>query len=121
MRMTVTLVKEADNFTLRLLPAQRAAIVTAAMTVGELKVSELAIEVRFGSSRDALTSLASRLAEADSAVVTTWDLHAIYQLLRVLPDSFSSEEDFYTRTGYFTENFVGLSRALLDAVARPSN
>jgi hypothetical protein len=50
------------------------------------------------------------------------DLHSFLAALVVIPTLFSSEEDFYTRIGFFRENVVatadGLVRGLLDVELR---
>lgn len=118
MRLAVRLNKTENGAELYLVSSQRFAVVAAAAVIADLKVPDLFIEVQFGTSRQTLEEIASRFGDSDSAIVTIAELHTIYQLLKGLPDCFSSEESFYTRTGYFSEDFVGLSRGILDAVIR---
>lgn len=120
MRANVQLRLSDDGIVLQLTSTQRNAVMTAASVASELRVPDLAIELRFAAPRQALADVASRFGDSDLIIVTTAELQIVYQLFRSLPDCFSSEEDFYTRTGYFKENFIGLSRGLLDSMARVS-
>lgn len=118
MRQSVKIRRADDGFVLELLSSQRAAVMAAADVVGELRVPDLVIQVRFGATRRRLVEIAMRVAEAESVLVGVADLQVVYRLLRSLPDCFGAEEAFYTRTGYFTENFLTLAKGLLDGVAR---
>ncbi|MFE6555713.1 hypothetical protein ACFVHS_46315 [Streptomyces sp. NPDC057746] len=120
MRLSVTLTRQGERFALQLLPAQRVAVGAAVEVVSSLRSSELVLEVQFGAPRQKLIDTGNRVNSPAVSIVTRDDLQAIYQLLRTLPECFSSEEAFHVRTGYYKENFIGLSKGVLDAVGKCS-
>lgn len=119
MRLSVRLNRRGDDFTLELLPAQRVAVAAAVEVVSTLQVSESVLEIQFGAPRQRLIDIGERVCSSEEPLaVTVGDLQAVYRLLRTLPECFASEEAFHIRTGYYRENFSGLSKGLVDAVAR---
>ncbi|UOX90825.1 hypothetical protein MUY14_09425 [Amycolatopsis sp. FBCC-B4732] len=110
--------KTGESIVLELLGSQRAAVMVAADVVGELRVPDLVVEVRFGASRQQLVDIAARVTEAESLVVGVVELQAVYRLLRSLPDCFGSEEAFHIRTGYFTEDFLTLAKGLMNGISQ---
>jgi hypothetical protein len=120
MRLSVKVAGRGDNFALQLLPAQRFAVAAAVDVVATLQISDIVLEMQFGAPRQKLIDIGNRANSPDEATVTLVELQSIYQLLRVLPDCFSSEEAFHIRTGYYQENFIGLSKGLIDAVGKIS-
>jgi hypothetical protein len=71
-----------------------------------------------GCGKARLSGLYESLRRDSSVTLSVQDFHSLFATLIVAPTLFASEEDFYTRIGFFRENAVatadGLFRALMD-------
>jgi hypothetical protein len=90
--------------------------------ITELQISPARMLVQFGFEKSELEELGDRLAPAVTTgielAVTNRELRMFYLVLWLVPEMFSTEEDFHIRLGFYTEQARRLARALLTAVDR---
>ena len=92
------------------------------LVLTELTLSPERMAVQFGFAKADLEEMVGRLDPTVSVrgelVLTAGDLRMIYLALWQVPEMFGSEEAFYIRLGFFTEQTRGLAREILAAVDR---
>jgi len=92
------------------------------LVLTELTLSPERMTVQFGFAKADLEEMVGRLDPMVSTgaelVLTARELRMIYLALWQVPEMFGSEEAFYIRLGFFTEQTRGLAREILAAVDR---
>lgn len=92
------------------------------VVITELDISRPRRVVQFGFGEEEVTRLVKRLdvavADGEELSLTGNEMRIIYLSLWLVPEMFGSEESFYIRLGFFTEQAHSLARELLAAVDR---
>jgi hypothetical protein len=118
----VSVVRELDGYVLRLTAPQRGLMESVLLFMRDRPEPESVLRVWVGCGRERLSQLYEGVRGRVSSVFSIEDLHSLLAALVVTPTLFSSEEDFYTRIGFFKENVSttadGLVRAITDVESK---
>jgi sulfur transfer complex TusBCD TusB component (DsrH family) len=110
-----------DVVNLRLTAPQRAAAQYVLEFLQGLPIVDLGFEVLVGAPRGEVAQLEERLRTAvldDGVVFSLAELHVLHSALVSAVNQYLSEEDFYTRLGFFRENIAAFARELVRALTR---
>ena len=92
------------------------------VVITELDLSRPRRIVQFGFGREDARRLVERLdaaaADGEEIVLTGEELRMVYLSPWLVSEMFGSEESFYVRLGFFTEQAHSMACELLDAVDR---
>ncbi|WAL68555.1 hypothetical protein ORV05_12520 [Amycolatopsis cynarae] len=121
LRLRVKIQRQDEGYVLGLTPSQfeliRRVVIT---TVGPPRSSEMIGLLAGPAARDVLRTVSRMDIQSSSSGVelhlTPNELHGLRSILTSAYLDADSEETFYVRTGFFTENVKGVARAMSNAI-----
>jgi hypothetical protein len=99
---------------------QREAIISCLELMTGISQSTASLEVQVGGSVDLLREIEGKIRSLDQELpvrLSHAELHIVHSALLAAVNQFHSEEDFYIRMGFFRDNFIKLSRGIVQAVS----
>ncbi|WP_432073817.1 hypothetical protein [Streptomyces wuyuanensis] len=116
MRASLRIKREGKHYLLRLTQPQRDLVREALLFIRDSADGNIASLVRTGACRASLTQTWERLADGEVRL-TVEEVHVLFSALAAVVVAIPSEQEFFTRIGFFREQAVSLANALTRDIA----